>query len=333
MHDMKVVSYFRLRELRWSIAESDLDELRHRFPGVTFTSVEEDDALAGELADATVFLGWDFPPHLFDHAPRLRWLHSASAGIEANLFPALVDSNVILTNSAGLHSVSIPEHVLGLMLLLARNFHEAQRLQHDHTWDRTRVIMFAGGVRELAGSHLAVLGAGAIGRAVARLGNALDMRVQVMRRRPSHPVPGTERVVGPEGLLELCGWADFVVVATPLTEHTRHLINRTALRAMKSGTYLINIARGEVVDDEALIDALRNQAIAGAGLDVFRDEPLPPASPYWSLPNAIVTPHVSGYTPAYFAKMLALFADNVERFVRGSPLRNVVNKHVGYVEA
>jgi len=329
---MKVVSYFRLHELRWTIADSDIDALRARFPGVTFTSVEEDAALTAELADADVFLGWNFPPKLFAAASRLRWVHSASAGIEANLFPALVESDVILTNSAGLHSVCIPEHVLGLMLLLARNFHEAQRLQREQVWDRARVIMFAGGVKELAGSHLAVIGAGAIGTSVARLGNSLNMLVRVMRRRSSRPVPGAERVVGPDHLHELLGWGDFVVLATPLTAETRHLIDRTALQAMKSSAYLINIARGEVVDDEALIDALRSQAIAGAGLDVFSEEPLSSTSPYWSLPNVIVTPHVSGYTPGYFAKMLALFADNLERLVRGTALRNVVNKRLGYVE-
>ena len=329
---MKVVSYFRLHEVRWTIADADLDTLRGRFPQATFVSVEDDTALATELADAEVFLGWHFPPELFATAPRLRWVHSASAGIEANLFPALVESDVILTNSAGLHSVCIPEHVLGLMLLLARGFHEAQRLQQERVWDRARVIMFAGGVRELAGSHLAVIGAGAIGSSVARLGNALDMRVRVLRRRPSRTVAGAERVVGPDRLHDLLAWADFVVLAAPLTAETSRLIDQAALDAMKSEAYLINIGRGELVDDEALIDALRKQAIAGAGLDVFSEEPLSATSPYWSLPNVIITPHVSGYTPGYFSKMLALFADNLERFAGGAALRNVVNKRLGYVE-
>jgi phosphoglycerate dehydrogenase-like enzyme len=157
------------------------------------------------------------------------------------------------------------------------------------------------------------------------------MHVRVLRRRPEKPVPGAEAVVGPEAKLELLRWADFVVLATPLTKETECLIDRQALAAMRSSSYLINIARGEVVDDDALVDALQRGAIAGAGLDTFREEPLPASSPYWALPNAIVTPHISGYTPRYFERTLELFRDNLRRFVSGERLRNVVDKRLGYV--
>ncbi len=331
---MKVVSFFHLREVRWAIPDSDLAALRTQFPTVDFESIEDDGApLATAVRDADVFVGWHFPVSLFASAARLRWIHSASAGIEANLFPELVASDVVLTNSAGLHAVSIPEHVLGLMLSLARNFHEAHRLQAERRWNRFGVISYGGGVRELHGSHLAILGAGAIGSALAGMAAALGMHVRVMRRRAGLAVPGAELVVGPSELHALLGWADFVVVATPLTAETRHLIDRGALAAMKASAFLINIGRGESVDDEALVAALRANAIAGAGLDVFSEEPLPPDSPYWALPNVIVTPHISGYTPGYFDKMLDIFRDNLDRFLRGVPLRNVVNKAVGYVEA
>jgi phosphoglycerate dehydrogenase-like enzyme len=270
---------------------------------------------------------------LFAGAKRLRWVHSANAGIEANLFPALVESDVILTNGAGLHSVSIPEHVLGLMFALARNLHESVRLQARSAWDRFGAIAFAGGIRELDGSNLAILGAGPIGAALARLGHALGMHVRVLRRRPEHPVAGAEAVVGPEGKLALLAWADFVVLATPLTAETENLIDRAAIGAMKPSAFLINIARGEVVDDAALIEALREKRIAGAGLDTFREEPLPATSPYWAQPNVIVTPHVSGYTARYFERTLELFRDNLRRFVRGERMRNVVDKRLGYVVA
>ena len=328
---MKVVLFFRLQEMRWSLPDSDLAALRARFPQVDFVPVDEDAALEAALTDADAFFGWHFPPGHFAAARRLAWVHSASAGIEANLFPGLVESDVTLTNATGLHTVCIPEHVLGLMLALARNFHEAERLKAQRRWERFTVIAFAGGVRELAGSNLAILGAGAIGAALARLCRALDMHVRVLRRRPDHPVEGAEQVVGPGELHGLLAWADFVVVATPLTAETRNLIDRQALAAMKPGAFLINIGRGESVDDGALIDALRSRAIAGAGLDVFREEPLPPSSPYWELDNVILTPHVSGYTPEYFKKILAQFSDNLERFVAGQRLRNVVDKRLGYV--
>jgi phosphoglycerate dehydrogenase-like enzyme len=328
---MKVVSFFHLKEVRWAIADQDLAAIRAELPGVEIVSVEDEADLPRAIADAEVFVGWNIPAAAFVQAKRLRWVHSANAGVEANLFPELVASDVVLTNGAGLHSVSIPEHVLAMMLCLARNLHEAQRLQQRSEWNRFGVIAFSGGIRELSGSNLAILGAGAIGRALALLGNALGMRVRVLRRRAGRPVPGAEAVVGAEDKHALLAWADFVVLATPLTPETRNLIDRAALAAMRSSAYLINVARGEVIDDAALVDALRAGAIAGAGLDAFREEPLPASSPYWELPNALVTPHVSGYTRHYFERTLDLFRDNLRRFVAGEPLRNVVDKRLGYV--
>jgi phosphoglycerate dehydrogenase-like enzyme len=329
---MKVVAYFALNEVRWTIPETDLDGLRRRFPSVRFVSLEDDSRLAEELADAEAFVGWHFPESLFAGASRLRWIHSSSAGVEANLFSALVASQVVLTNSAGLHAVSIPEHVLGLMLILARNFPAAWRLQQERRWDRFGVIADAGGIRELAGSNLAILGAGAIGKALVHKAAALDMNVRVLRNHPGRPVTGAEQVVGPASLSELLSWAHFVVLAVPLTPQTRGLIGAAQLRAMRSDAYLINIARGEVVDETALVESLKKGAIAGAGLDVFSSEPLPPESPLWAVPNVVITPHVSGYTPDYFGKVLALFSDNLTRFLAGAPLRNVVDKQLGYVD-
>jgi len=327
---MKIVSFFRLKEVRWALADADVDRLQKRFPGVSVVSIEDEDRLPAALADADVFLGWLFPPEHFDRAARLRWMQTASAGVEGNLFPAMLASDVILTSAAGLHAVSIPEHVLGQILVLARNFHEALRLQSRRQWDRFGVIAFAGGVRELAGGNLLVLGAGAIGRNVARLGTALGMHVRVIRRDASRPVPGAEEVRPPSDLHEQLRWADTVVLAVPLTEETRGLIGAAELRAMRSEAFLINVARGEVVDDEALIAALRSGGIAGAALDVFSEEPLPAEHPFWDIPNLVLTPHVSGYTPRYFDKVLALFEDNLERFLAGRPLRNVVDKRLGY---
>lgn len=329
----KIVSFFHLKEVRWAIPDEELGAIRAELPQLEVLSVEDPAQLPTALAEADAFAGWTFPRELFAAARRLKWVHSASAGIEANLFPELVASDVVLTNGTGLHSVSIPEHTIGLMLCLARNIHEACRLQAQRQWNRFGVIAYAGGVRELSGSNLALLGAGPIGQALARLARGFDMRVRVLRRRPDQPVAHAEEVVGPERLHELLGWADFVVLATPLTAETHHLIDAEALRAMKSSAFLINIARGEVVDDDALVDALRRGAIAGAGLDAFCEEPLPPSSPYWELPNAIVTPHVSGYSSGYFQRTLALLRENLRRFAAGAPLQNVVDKRLGYVVA
>ena len=327
---MKVVLYFRIKEVRWTVGDEELQAAQRRFPQVELVRVTEDDELPAALADADVFVGFHFPPALFATARRLRWIHSAAAGVEANLFPAMVASDVILTNAAGVHAVNIPEHAIGLLCALARNLHTAQQLKAERRWDRYRAIAAGGGFRQLQGSHLAVVGAGAIGLGVARLGAALGMHVRVLRRRPELPAEGAEAVVGPGQLHELLGWADFVVIAAALTPETRGMFDAAAFRAMRSSAYLVNVGRGEIVDDDALVDALRTHAIAGAGLDVFVEEPLPAEHPYWTLDNVILTPHVSGYLPDFFTRALDIFLDNLGRFCDGRPLRNVVDKRLGY---
>jgi len=327
---MKLVAFFHLKEVRWSPPDSTLAGWRERFPQLEVVSVEDAEQLPAALAEAEIFVGWRVPPEHFAAARNLRWLHSASAGVEDCLFPALVASDVVLTNSTGLHSVCIPEHILGQMLVLARNFHAAQRLQQRGEWNRFGVIAFGSGVRELHGSALAILGAGPIGANLARLAAALGMRVRVLRRDPERGVSGAERVCGPDQLHELLGWADFVVVAVPLTAETRGLIGEAELRAMRSDAFLINVARGEVVDEDALVRCLRAGGLAGAALDVFTQEPLPAEHPFWALPNLVITPHISGYTPTYFDRVMEVFEDNLGRYMRGEPLRNVVDKQLGY---
>ena len=322
-----------MKEVRWSWSDEDRARLQVRFPALRIVSVDDPAALAGELAEAEVFAGFQFPRQHFAAATRLRWVHSLSAGIEANLFPELVASDVVLTNSTGLHAVSIPEHVLGQMLILARNFHEALRLQARAEWNRFQVIAFGPTICELYGGRLAILGAGAIGRNLAQRAAALGMHVRVMRRDPTRPVAGAEAVVGTAALYDLLAWADWVVCALPLTADTRGIIDARALQAMRSTAFLINIGRGEHVDEAALAQALRRGAIGGAAVDAFQQEPLPADHPYWSLPNLVLTPHISGYTPHYFQKALALFEDNLERFTAGRPLRNVVDKRLGYARS
>ena len=326
---MKVVAHLALQGGRWKLPDRDREQLEKRLAGGRLVAAESSQQLAAEIGDADVFFGFHFPEPLFEQARRLRWIHSASAGIEANLFPALVASNVILTNSTGLHEICIPEHVLALMFAFARNLPVAFRLKQERRWDRIEPLR-RGGIRELSGSNLAVLGAGSIGSALAVKAAGLGMRVRVLRRRGDRPVAEAEQVVGPQHLHELLGWAHFVVLAVPLTPQTRHLIGAGELRAMRKDAFLINIARGEVVDQDALVEALRAGTIAGAGLDVATPEPLPEDHPLWQLGNVILTPHISGYTPGYLDAVLALFADNLGRYVAGQPLRNLVDKQLGY---
>lgn len=330
---MKIVAYFELNELRWNLPPEEKTRLEALFPGVEIVPVADAADLPAALADAEAFFGWHFPAAHFAAAKRLRWVQSANAGADANLFPAMRASDVVLCNGAGLHATCIPEHVVGQMLVLARNFHEALRLQARREWNRFGVILHGGGVRELRGSNLALVGAGPIGSHLVPLVRAFGMNVRVLRRDPRRPVDGAEAVVGPEALHALLGWADFVVLAMPLTAETRGLIDAAALAAMKPGSFLVNVARGEVIDDDALVAALRDGRLAGAALDVFDPEPLPADHPYWGLPNLVLTPHISGYTPRYFELAMALFEDNLARYRDGRPLRNVVDKQLGYPAA
>lgn len=330
---MNVVAHFQLKEIRFALSDEDVAAVRAEIPGIEIVQPDDEAALAHAIEAADAFVGWHFPREIFARAGRLRWVQTALAGVEDVLFPELVESDVVLTNGAGLHSTSIPEHVLAVLFALARNLHHAGRLQAEARWGRFDVIAFAGGIRELSGSRLAILGAGPIGAALAPRARALGMAVRVLRRRPGVPVEGAEAVVGPGALHELLGWADFVVAALPLTAETNGLLDRDALEAMRSTAYLVNVARGEIVDDEALVDALRRGRIAGAALDAFRTEPLPPESPFWALPNAIVTPHVSGYAPDYFPRFVELWRDNLRRWTQRRPMRNVVDKRLGYAVA
>ncbi len=315
-----------------SVPEDTLALLRRRFPALTFVGADDAETLRREAADADVFYGWRFPPELVPHAPRLRWIQSASAGVEDNLSPELRERGILLTNGAGIAAGGIAEHVLALLLGFCRNLPAAARLQRERRWDRPAVMAGDGAsIREFAGSRVAVLGLGPIGRAVAERSVALGAVVRGMRRHPPGvPTPPYDAVVGPEGLGALLAWAEFIVVALPHTAETTGMIGARELARMRPDACLVNVARGAVVDEDALVEALERGAIAGAGLDVFEAEPLPPSSPLWGLPNVVVTPHVAGATPRYLERALALFIDNLERFLARQPLENVVDPTLGY---
>jgi phosphoglycerate dehydrogenase-like enzyme len=314
------------------VPDSALTRLRSTFPGDAFVAADDADTLAAEVPDADVYYGFTFPTRLLPAATRLRWIQCITAGVDRELTAAVRGRAIVVTNGAGIAAGPIAEHAVAGMLALARNLPTALRLQADARWDRLAVMSGGGaGLRELGGSAVAILGLGPIGRAVARAVAAFGARVRGVRRRPELGAPAPlEQVVGPDGLRALLGWADFVVVAVPETPATDGLIGASELAAMRSTAYLVNVARGAVIDEEALIAALERGAIAGAALDVFTREPLPALSPLWRLPNVIVTPHVAGATPHYFDRALDLFVDNLVRWRAGGPLRNAVDPDLGY---
>lgn len=287
--------------------------------------VTTDRNMAISLApEAEVMVGWNLPREAIARAPNLRWIHSTAAGVDQLLFPEVLERDILVTTSSGIHAIPLCEHVFAMMLALSRRLHSAIRQQIHRRWDRRGCV---GG--ELGGGTLGILGLGHIGAELAKRAAAFEMRVIGIKRTPS-PVPYVERVLPPEGLDEVLAESDAVVIALPLTPQTRGLIGERELRLMKPTAFLINVGRGPIVQEQALLRALREGWIAGAALDVFEREPLPPDSPFYDLENVILTPHVAGTSPRYMDRAIPLFCENLARYLRGETLLNVVDKERGY---
>ncbi|MEH1928369.1 D-2-hydroxyacid dehydrogenase [Nostoc sp.] len=295
---------------------------------IDVVGVDSEGNLDGDASDAEVYLnGFYLKTSTLDKvltaAPALRWQQSPSAGVNHILTPAFLQKDIILTNAAGVHAIPISEFVLAFMLYHAKNLRKLQTLQDEHTWVRGVFL------EELADATLLILGTGNIGQAIASRAKAFGVTVWGSRRHPE-PLPNFDKVVGAHEWRSLLPTADYVVIATPLTQETKGLIDEAALRSMRQSAYLINIARGAIVDEAALLTALREGWIAGAGLDTVATEPLPQESPLWSLPNAFITPHCSALSPPLRERIAQLFIDNLKRYQTGQPLRNVVDKQAGY---
>lgn len=284
--------------------------------------------LDGPIDDAEVCMAWGMPGSILDtilaNTPHLRWLHTPSTGID-HLLPSILQAraDILFTNSPGLHAIPIAEFVIAFLLNHAKLLPELRLAQTTHHWAKDLKI------REVYETTLLIIGLGGIGQAIATRAAALGMHVWGSRRTPQ-PVPGVERVVGADGWRELLPEADYTVIAAPLTPETNRMVNETAFRAMRPTAYFINIARGQIVDEDALITALREEWIAGAALDAFSTEPLPPDSPLWDLPNVFITPHCTWTSPRMYERAAALFLENFLRYRNGEPLQHVVNREAGY---
>jgi phosphoglycerate dehydrogenase-like enzyme len=290
------------------------------------------EAAVAAIADADAYAGFGMSRALFSVAHRLRWLHTAAAGVGALLFPEMMASDVTITNSAGVHAIPIAEHVLGGVLLLLRGLDLARDLQRAARWDREPFVGAHSVVRELGECRALILGAGGIGSAIAERFAALGAHCTGVRRHPERGVPnGCDRVVGPNEWDALLGGIDVLIVSAPATTETQALVSAAALDRLPSHAIVVNVARGTLVDEGALAEQVRRGRLRGAVLDVFAHEPLSASSPLWGLSSVVITPHVSGVSPRrYWQRELDLLIDNWHRFARGEPLRNVVDKTLGY---
>jgi phosphoglycerate dehydrogenase-like enzyme len=287
---------------------------------------------ARALPDADVVVAKGLSDDELARASRLRWLSSWAAGVEHIASPTLFARGITLTNASGVHGPNIAEHLMAMILMFTRGMPRLYRAQLAHRWEHS---LASGAERpsELTGKTMLIVGLGRIGEALAARARAFGVRILAVKRDPSTRhgagVP-VDELLGMDALDDVLGRADHVCLSVPLTAETHHLMDRRRLSRLRPSAYLYNTSRGAVIDEAALIEALRAGKLAGAGLDVFEQEPLPESSPLWDRKDVILTPHVAGLTPHYFERDAALFAENLDRFLSGQPLRNVFDPARGY---
>ena len=300
---------------------------RIREIGVETHEAESEAAALDLIGEADAFYG-RMTPALLAAGKKLRWVQATSAGLDGYYFPELHESDVTVTNLRGIYSDVIAEHVFALLLSLARGIPEYFRSQLEGRWEKKHVPVI-----HVAGTTLGVLGLGGIGLAVAERGHAFGMRVLALDPAPKGRPDYVERIYRVDELHAMLGEVDFFVICAPHTGETDRMIDASALRAMKPGAIFINIGRGKVVDLAALTRALMNGELAGAGLDVFEEEPLTAGHPLWGMENVMITPHVAAHSDRIEERRIGLIAENVRRFRDGESLLNVVDNRKGYVVA
>jgi len=315
----------------WNVPAWFPEKLRRNFPQVEITNRNHYDGIEQDLRDAEIMFAFSLRPEQLATARSLRWLHTPMAAVHQLLFPEFVASDVVLTNSSELHGPVVAEHVMALLFALARKIPRAARLQQEHFWGSETMWSEGPHPRELAGGTLGLIGLGSIGRRVAKMAAALGMRVIGVREHIEKGSPeGVAAVFAPTAIDELLAQSDFVVAAAPVTGATNGLFNAARFAAMKTGSYFINVGRGEQVEEGALIKALSSRHLAGAALDVFQHEPLPADSPLWDVGHLLITPHIGSQTEQLWPRHYEVFSENLRRYLAREPLLFVVDKHKGY---
>lgn len=309
--------------------EKGIPDLQKQYPDLKFVYCpDRGEELARELKDADIYLGW-LNRDLFLGASKLQWIQSPSSGVNMYLdIPEIRAGDVLLTSASGTHGAAVAESAMAMILAVTRGLRPAILDQANKVWNpreiRPKMV-------ELTGSTMGIIGLGAIGRALAQRAKAFDMRVVAVDLNPSASSPHVDEVWRLDQLDNLLAESDYVVILVPFTPQTKNMIGAAELAKMKSSALLVPMSRGGIVDQDALIDALKRGQIAGAAMDVCHPEPLPPDSELWSLPNALLAPHIAGGTQYEGRYVLEIFTENLGRFLRNEqPLRNQVNKEAGF---
>ncbi|HKW56272.1 MAG TPA: D-2-hydroxyacid dehydrogenase [Candidatus Acidoferrum sp.] len=309
------------------------ETLRVRWPEMRVVHLPDYDALPAELPDTDIFVGYSLRADQLKHAKKLKWIHSTAAGVAQLMYPELRDSGILVTNPSGVFSVPMAEHTMGLLIALARNFPDSVRHQDRANWGQQQMWDMPQKLSELNGQLLLIVGFGSIGRELAKRARAFDMRVWGVTRSGKTDSPHAEKIF-PASLLESAlPQADYVVIAAPETDDTtksHQLFGARQISLLKRGARLVNIGRGSLLDESALLRALQTGALAGAALDVTSIEPLPSESPLWKAPNLFLTPHTSAVSTRLWERETALLLDLLERWFAGREMCNRVDFSRGY---
>ena len=306
------------------------EAIRQRWPEIKVVHLPNYDRLPEELPDADIFVGYSLRAKQLPQARKLKWIHSTAAGVAQLMYPELRDSGILVTNPSGIFSEPMAEHTIGLMIALARNFPDCVRHQDQRRWAQQELWDKPQHLTELGGKILLIVGFGSIGQELARVARALRMRVWGVSRSGRGDTTFAEKIIPVSKFDDALPEADFVVIAAPETPETRHLIGAQQLACMKRSAFLINIARGSLLEETALVAALERGEIAGAALDVVAAEPLPPESTLWTAKNILLTPHTSAVSDRLWPRQTALLLELLERWFSGRELFNIVDFQRGY---
>jgi len=314
----------------WTLPDWAVEELQRKFPDVEVVKLTSNERVLQEISDSDILFAWSVRPEHVEAARKLKWIHTGMAGLSSILIPEVVNSDIIVSNSKGVHAITIAEHTLALMLQFSRRLVPCVERQREALWRRRQIWEAPLSFDELYGKTACVLGLGAIGSEIAKRAFAFGMRVIGIRRRIEDKPAWVETIYPPNMLDEILPKVDYLIIATPATEETTRMIGRRQFDRMKRSAFVVNIARGEIIDQPALMEALNGDRIAGAGLDVFVPDPLPDGHPLFSTRNLVLTPHVSGISPMLWPRIMELWVENIQRFLAGRPLINQVDKKRGY---
>jgi phosphoglycerate dehydrogenase-like enzyme len=306
------------------------DSIHTRYPEMFLLHLPNYDTLPQELPDTNIFVGYSLRAEQLVYARELKWIHSTAAGVAQLMYPELRQSGITVTNASGIFSVPMAEHTMGLILAMARNFPDSMRYQDQAKWSVQDLWDKPQHLTEINGSVLLIVGYGSIGRELARRAKPFDMRVWGVTRSGNGDSTQAEKILAISQLNEALPHADYVVISAPETAETKHLIGAAQIARMKRGARLINVARGSLLDETALLNGLVSGALGGAALDVTSMEPLPPQSPLWHAPNLFITPHTSAISERLWLRETELFLKLLEEWFEGKPLSNRVDFSRGY---